>query len=154
LCTLLALAAHHDLEIVQFDITLAYLPGTLKEEVYVEQPDGYVSSDRTGWVWRLCKGLYSLVQAGCTWNKELDAHMKNLRYSAAIKDMAVYIKGSWGTGGFVTGRFWVDDFIGIGSGEGLRELAGSVDRRYGITGLGEVKWLLGMLVERMITHLG
>jgi hypothetical protein len=145
--TLLALAAHRDLEIVQFNITSAYLHGTLKEEVYVEQPDGYVSGDRMGWVWRLRKGLYGLVQAGRTWNEELDAHMKHLGYSAAVKDMAVYVKGSWGTGGFVAGGFWVDDFIGIGSGEGLGELAGSVDRRYGITGLGEVKWLLGMLVE-------
>jgi hypothetical protein len=49
--TLLALAAHRNLEIIQFDITSAYLHGTLKEEVYVEQPDSYVSGDRTGWVW-------------------------------------------------------------------------------------------------------
>ena len=44
--------------------------------------------------------------------------------------------------------FWVDDFIGIGSGEDLDALAKSVDAKYGITGLGDVKWVLGMLIER------
>ena len=35
--TLLALAATRDLDVVQFDITSAYLHGTLKEEVIMEQ---------------------------------------------------------------------------------------------------------------------
>ena len=39
--TLLSLAAIRDLDIVQFDITSAYLHGTLKEELFLEQPDGY-----------------------------------------------------------------------------------------------------------------
>jgi Reverse transcriptase (RNA-dependent DNA polymerase) len=42
LCTIFALAAICDLHIIQFDITSAYLHGTLKEEVYVKQPEGYV----------------------------------------------------------------------------------------------------------------
>ena len=37
--TLLALAATRDLDVMQFDITSAYLHGTLKEEVYMEQPE-------------------------------------------------------------------------------------------------------------------
>ena len=42
---------------------------------------------------------------------------------------------------------WVDDFVGIGPGEGFNGLAKSVDVKYSITGLGEVKWVLGMLIE-------
>ena len=33
--TILALAATRDLDVIQFDITSAYLHGTLKEEVYM-----------------------------------------------------------------------------------------------------------------------
>ena len=40
--TIISLAATRDLNIIQFDGTLAYLHGTLKEEVYMEQPEGYV----------------------------------------------------------------------------------------------------------------
>ena len=62
--TILALAAIHDLDVIQFDITSVYLHGTLKEEVYMEQPEGYVAPGKEDWEWRLKKGLYGLVQAG------------------------------------------------------------------------------------------
>jgi hypothetical protein len=47
------------------------------------------------------------------------------------------------SGGFRCRGFWVDHFIGIGSGKGLDVLAKSVNAKYGITGLGDVKWVLG-----------
>jgi Reverse transcriptase (RNA-dependent DNA polymerase) len=146
--TLLSLAAIRDLDIVQFDITSAYLHGTLKEELYVEQPDGYKLPGGVDRVWRLKKGLYGLVQAGRTWNEELNSHMVSVGLTASPKDPAIYVKGNWNRPDFIAGGFWVDDFVGIGSGEGLRELADGIDRKYGITGYGEVKWVLGMLLER------
>jgi len=42
----------------------------------------------------------------------------------------------------------VDDFVGIGPGKVLEVLAKGVDEKYGTTGFGDVKWILGMLVER------
>jgi len=56
--TILALATTRDLDIIQFDITSAYLHDTLKEEVYMEQPKGYMSPRKEDWVWNLKKGLY------------------------------------------------------------------------------------------------
>jgi transposase InsO family protein len=146
--TLLALAAIRDLDIMQFDITSAYLHGTLKEEIYMQQPDGYVAPGKENWVWRLKKGLYGLVQAGRTWNEELNAHMGNVGFTATAKDPAIYVRGTWSQEDFVAGGFWVDDFIGIGSGKELNALARGIDAKYGITGLGQVKWVLGMLIER------
>jgi len=64
--TILTLAAIRDLDVIQFDIPSAYLHGTLKEEVYMEQPEGYIAPGKEDWVWRLRKGLYGLVQAGRT----------------------------------------------------------------------------------------
>ena len=60
----------------------------------------------------------------------------------------VYAKGSWNQEDFMAGSFWVDNFIRIGPRVQLEALAESVDGKYGITGLGEVKWVLGMLLER------
>jgi len=71
--TTLAPAATRDLDILQCDITSAYLHVTLKEGVYMEQPEGYVAPGRKVWVWRLKKGLYGLVQAGRTWNEGMNA---------------------------------------------------------------------------------
>jgi len=146
--TILALAAIHDLDIIQFDITSAYLHGTLKEEVYMEQPEGYVAPGKEDWVWRLRKGLYGLVQAGRTWNEELNAHMESEGFTATPKDPAIYTKNGWTDDNFAAAGFWVDDCVAIGSRQVLTSLAKSVDEKYGTTGLGEVRWVLGMLMER------
>ena len=114
----------------------------------MEQPDGYAAPGKENWVRRLKKGLYGLVQAGRTWNEELHTHMEGVGYTAMNKDPAVYVKSLWNQADFAAGGFWVDDFVGIGSGKELDALAKSVDEKYGITGLGEVKWVLGMLIER------
>ena len=76
LCTILALVAIRNLGIIQFDINSAYLHSTLKEEAYMEQPEGYVTPGKKGWVCCLKKGLYRLAWAGRTWNKVLNAHMQ------------------------------------------------------------------------------
>nr|GEV51655.1 retrovirus-related Pol polyprotein from transposon TNT 1-94 [Tanacetum cinerariifolium] len=40
-----AYAAHKSFLIYQMDVKMAFLDGTLKEEVYVEQPDGFINPD-------------------------------------------------------------------------------------------------------------
>jgi len=41
--TILARAAIRDIDIIQFNITSAYLHGTLKEGVFIEQPEGHIA---------------------------------------------------------------------------------------------------------------
>ena len=66
---------------------------------------------------------------------------------AMAKDPAIYIMNSWTVQDFAMAGFWVDDCIMIGSGKVLESLAKGVDMNYGITGLGDVCWVLGMLLE-------
>ena len=56
LCTILALVAICNLGIIQFDISSAYLYGTLKKGVYMEQLEGYVTPGKKDWVCHLRKG--------------------------------------------------------------------------------------------------
>jgi hypothetical protein len=61
--------------------------------------------------------------------------------------LAIYVKGSWTSDDFTAAGFWVDDCIKIGSKRELEAIAKGVDAKYSITGLGEVKWVLSMLLE-------
>ncbi|GJS58931.1 retrovirus-related pol polyprotein from transposon TNT 1-94 [Tanacetum coccineum] len=58
-----AYAAHKSFPIYQMDVKTTFLNGTLKEEVYVAQPDGFVNPDHPEKVYRLRKSLYILKQA-------------------------------------------------------------------------------------------
>nr|GFA49219.1 retrovirus-related Pol polyprotein from transposon TNT 1-94 [Tanacetum cinerariifolium] len=59
----IAYAAHKNFTIFQMDVKATFLNVPLKEEVYVNQPDGFVNPNFPDHVYRLKKALYGLKQA-------------------------------------------------------------------------------------------
>nr|GEZ71619.1 Gag-Pol polyprotein [Tanacetum cinerariifolium] len=59
----IAYAAHKSFTIYQMDVKTTFQYGPLKEEVYVNQPDGFVDPYHPDKVYRLKKALYGLKQA-------------------------------------------------------------------------------------------
>ena len=57
---LLSLAATYGLSVHQMDIKTAFLNGELEEEIYMDQPDGFVANGHEGKVCKLLKSLYDL----------------------------------------------------------------------------------------------
>ena len=62
---LLALAANFDMEVL--DIKTAFLHSSLDEEIYMEQPEGFVEKGFEDKACRLLKAIYGLKQAGRQW---------------------------------------------------------------------------------------
>nr|GEY11066.1 Gag-Pol polyprotein [Tanacetum cinerariifolium] len=62
-----AYAAHKSFPVYQMDIKSTFLNGSLKEEVYVNQPDGFVDPHHPDKVYHLKKELYGLKQALRAW---------------------------------------------------------------------------------------
>ena len=56
----LALVAKHDLILHQMDVKTTFLHEDLHEEVYMDQPKGYVEKGKEQMVWQLKKSLYGL----------------------------------------------------------------------------------------------
>jgi hypothetical protein len=61
ICMLVALAACHDLLIHQMNVKTTFLNGELNEEIYMNQPDGFVAPGQENKVCRLRKSLYGLM---------------------------------------------------------------------------------------------
>nr|GFA47120.1 retrovirus-related Pol polyprotein from transposon TNT 1-94 [Tanacetum cinerariifolium] len=67
----IAYAAHKSFTIYQMDVKISFPYGPLKEEVYVNQRDGFVDPYHSDKVYRLKKALYGLKQAPRAWYDEL-----------------------------------------------------------------------------------
>jgi hypothetical protein len=72
---MLALATHEQWEVQHMGVKSAFLNGTLKEEVYVQQPLGFVIAGAEQRMLCLHKALYGLHQAPRAWNAKLYATM-------------------------------------------------------------------------------
>ena len=60
---LLSLAASHGLLVHQIDVKTTFVNGELEEEIYIDQPDGFVANGQERKVCKLLKSLYGLKQA-------------------------------------------------------------------------------------------
>ena len=72
---LIVVVAIYDLKIHQMDVITAFLNGDLDEEIYMDQPDGFLESGQESKVCKLTKSLYDLKQAPKNWHKKFDSYM-------------------------------------------------------------------------------
>nr|GFB12927.1 hypothetical protein [Tanacetum cinerariifolium] len=81
----IAYAAHKSFTVYQMDVKTAFLYGPLKEEVYVNQPDGFVDPYHLDKVYCLKKALYGLKQAPRAWYDELSNFLVSKGFSKGIQ---------------------------------------------------------------------
>jgi hypothetical protein len=88
----LGIAATMDLKIEQLDVKITSLHGDLEEEIYMEQPKGFVVEGKEHQVCRLKKSLYGLKQAPRKWYKKFESFMTKLGYRKTQPDHCVFTK--------------------------------------------------------------
>ncbi|GJW70469.1 retrovirus-related pol polyprotein from transposon TNT 1-94 [Tanacetum coccineum] len=86
----IAYAAHKSFTVYQMDVKTAFLYGPLKEEVYVNQPDGFVDPYHPDKVYRLKKALYGLKQAPRAWYDELSNFLVSNGFSKGSIDPTLW----------------------------------------------------------------
>ena len=142
---ILALSISENLIIHQMDVKGAYLNGTLKETVYMNQPEGY--EDETGRTCLLVKTLYGLKQAGREWNRELDDKLQKHRFTRLKSDPCAYVQGDKGKREIIT--VWVDDLLLFASSVQLCErMKKDLRSECEITDLGEPAKIIGIEITR------
>jgi hypothetical protein len=89
---LLSLSCHLGFKLYQMDVKSAFLNGNLREEVYVEQPKGFLDPHYPQHVYKLKKALYGLKQAPRAWYERL-THCSNPQEDRPIELSSSEIKG-------------------------------------------------------------
>jgi hypothetical protein len=110
---LLSLATSHGLIVHQMDVKTTFLNGELDEEIYMEQPPGFVANGQEGMVCKLLKSLYSLKQAPKQWREKFDRTLTSAGFVVNEGDKCVYYQYGGGEGVILC--LYVDDILILGT---------------------------------------
>nr|GEW59163.1 Gag-Pol polyprotein [Tanacetum cinerariifolium] len=88
----LAYAAHKSFTVFQMDVKTAFFHGTLKEDVYVCQHEGFIDADHSSHVNKLKKALYGLKQAPRAWYDELSTFLLQNHFFKVTIDPTLLIR--------------------------------------------------------------
>ncbi|GKE71841.1 putative ribonuclease H-like domain-containing protein, partial [Tanacetum coccineum] len=116
----LAYASFMGFLVYQMDVKIAFLYGTIKEEVYVTQPPGFKDPDHPEKVYKVVKALYGLHQALRAWYETLANYLLGNRFTRGKIDQTLFIKKQ--KGDILLVHVYVDDIIFGSTNKELSEI--------------------------------
>jgi len=87
----LAYAFSRKIKVYQMNVKIVFLNGELEEEVYIEQPEGFLLSDKEDYICRLKKALYHLKKSPRAWYAHLDGYLHQQGFKKGSVDNNLYV---------------------------------------------------------------
>ncbi|GJT39381.1 retrotransposon protein, putative, ty1-copia subclass [Tanacetum coccineum] len=129
------------------DVKTAFLNGYLNEEVYMEQPEGFVNPKYPNRVCKLKRSIYGLKQASRQWNKRFDDEIKKFGFSQNADEPCVYLKASGSNVTFLI--LYVDDILIMDNSiPCLQDVKSYLGKCFAMKDLGEAAYILGIKIYR------
>lgn len=142
---LLAFGIQHGMLIHQMDVVTAFLYGHLNEEIYMEQPPGYVKSNKRDLVCKLNKSLYGLKQSPRCWNETISNYLESCGFVACQADPCVFIRKKKE---IAIVAVYVDDLIIMTrDSHDLKMVKENLAVRFKMKDLGELHYCLGINIK-------
>ncbi|KAL6327955.1 hypothetical protein AAG906_031299 [Vitis piasezkii] len=144
---IMALVAHFDLELHQMDVKTTFLNGNLDEDIYMEQPEGFVKKGNEHLVSKLKKSIYGLKQASRQWYIKFNNTITYFGFKENIVDKCIYLKVSGSK--FIFLILYVDDILLASSDLGLlRETKEYLSKNFHMVDMGEANYVIGIEIFR------
>ncbi|GJX30527.1 putative ribonuclease H-like domain-containing protein [Tanacetum coccineum] len=105
----LAFASYMRFTVYQMDVKSTFLYGTIGEEVYVQQPPGFVDPAHPNKVYKVIKALYGLHKAPRAWYETLSTFLLENGFRRGIIDKTLFIKKN--KSDIMLVQVYVDDII-------------------------------------------
>ncbi|GAU28846.1 hypothetical protein TSUD_21830 [Trifolium subterraneum] len=142
--TVLTIAITNKWPIKQIDVNNAFLNGNLEEEVYMQQPPGFESSDK-GLVCKLHKALYGLKQAPRAWFDRLKTALLLYGFTASKCDPSLFMLKTSSV--LMMVLVYVDDIIITGSSSShIQQLITKLNDEFALKQLDTLDYFLGIEV--------
>jgi hypothetical protein len=140
--TLMAIAAKHNVELKQDNVTNAFVHATMDRVIYMRMPHGY---QKPGTILQVNKALYGLRISPLLWQKELTSTFKTLGFRSVLHQHCCIIQDG------IIIFFYVDSIILAYAGAKEQEAQQAIEQlqeQYTITGGYDLHWFLGMEITR------
>lgn len=141
----LSLALQHKWSLRQLNVNNAFLHGSLSEEVYMQQPPGFIHPEKPHHVCRLKKSIYGLKQAPRAWFQTLRKFLCDYGFVNSKSDSSLFILRT--TGLVLYTLVYVDDIIITGNSScKVAECIAALAHSFSIKDLGNLHYFLGVEV--------
>ncbi|PNY01125.1 putative LRR receptor-like protein kinase, partial [Trifolium pratense] len=136
-------------KLYQMDVKSAFLDGYLHEEVYVEQPKGFIDPNHPDQVYKLKKALYGLKQATRAWYERLTDFLVSQRYRKGGNDKTLFVKEKRGNL-MIAQIYVVDDIVFGGMVDPMvQHFVNQMQSEFEMSLVGELTYFLGLQVKQM-----
>ena len=131
------------------DVKSAFLNRYLEEELYVEQPIGYVVEGQEDKVLKLKKALHGLKQAPKAWNNRIDKYFQVNGFFKCPHEHALYCKVHK-NGDILIVCLYVDGLIFTSNNPSMFEdFKKAMTKEFEMTDIGLMAYYLGIEVKQM-----
>ncbi|GJW51530.1 retrovirus-related pol polyprotein from transposon TNT 1-94 [Tanacetum coccineum] len=143
----IAYGALKSILVYQMDVKTSFLNGPLKEEVYVNQPDGFVDPHHLDKVYHLKKALYELKQALRAWYDELSKFLVSKGFSKGSIDPNMFIIKHGKE--ILLVQIYIDDIIfGFTNPKLSKKFEKLMHGKFEMSMIGELKFFLGLQIHQ------
>jgi hypothetical protein len=140
---LLSLAASYGLLVLQIDVKTTFLNGQLNEEIYMEQPNGFVVKGQENKVCKLLKSLYGLKQEPKLWHEKFDTTLTSEGFAVNEVDRGVHYRYGGGKGVILC--LYVNDILIFSTNiDVINEAKSFLSKRFDMKDLGEADVILNI----------
>jgi hypothetical protein len=144
---LLAITAIRDLELHQMDVKTAFLNGSIEEEIYMTQPEGFIQPGKEHLVCKLNRALYGLKQAPRAWYQRIDSFLISVGFTRVDADYGMYVQWSGSTVCLI--GLYVDDLLlACNAMPYLQQIKQKLSDEFEMKDLGEAAYILGIRITR------
>lgn len=125
------------------DVNNAFLQGKLSENVYMQQPPGFIHSEFPNHVCKLQKAIYGLRQAPRAWHESLKNFVISVGFSTSLSDPSLFIYNKDGVRAFLL--VYVDDLLLTGNNTSfLNQFMIELSKKNSLKQLGFPHYFLGI----------
>ena len=141
---LLSLKAMYRWNMVQVDVSTAFLHAELKQAKFYQVPKGHVDAGKNK-VWKSARAIYGLKESPLAWNKCIHAVFMNMGFTQCPVEQALYYNNKKVKCVYVL--LYVDDMLILGDRAGIEDTVKTLGTHFKIKQTEKVTKFVGIELE-------